>query len=239
MRMTAADKLKAAQMARAASTGVNPYFVKDDQLNSAQLTAEQGDFGFYLEQLKIDRAYIASLTTLEEKQAAKMTRLPTYYGHLNAYMTRGDCYPNKVLTVLMIWMFDVGNIEQGLQLGCHLCKQGCHIMPRNFERDLPTFICDAMYDWAIELYKKDHSAEPYLADVVAAMDAQAWCLSPPVQSKMYVALAKHKAKINQWADVAALCMRAQVVNPEGHGTKTLAAQAAVKMAPQAQPDAED
>lgn len=229
MAVTAADKLKAAQMQRAAQDGINPYA---SSVESANLTPK--DLAFYNEQLRIDKAYLASLPTLEEKIIAKQNRISTYWPYLIKYMDQRDCYPNRVAVNIMIWLFDVNSIEQGLQLALLLIKQQCHVMPRNFERDMPTFVCDALYDWAADLLKKNQSASPYLATVVATLEQEHWPLSPPVHSKMHALLAKHYAREEQWQHVSTHCAKAKAANPDGHGTKTLAEKASGKLAPQAQ-----
>jgi hypothetical protein len=135
-----------------------------------------------------------------------------------------------------------------LDLALVLIKQNQHT-PAKFDRDLQTFVSDAMYDWANAMLKADQSASPYLDVWVAAVDGEktelqnefngvVWAaavdseqmsLAPPVQSKLYAMLAKHKNRVGEYQTVIALCEKAEQVNPEGHGTKGLKAAAVAKL----------
>jgi len=93
-------------------------------------------------------------------------------------------YPNSIAVQVMVWLFDTLDIERGLTLALHLIKQGGQQMPVRFDRrDLETFVCDAVYDWANSLLKKDQSASPYLDSVVTELGNGNWALSPPVKSE--------------------------------------------------------
>ena len=86
-----------------------------------------------------------------------------------------------------------------------------------------------MYDWANALLKQEQSASPYLDFFVANFED--WELAPPVKSKLYAILAKHKKREGDWLNVLALCEKAEQVNPEGAGVKTLKLEAQSKLKP--------
>jgi hypothetical protein len=174
---------------------------------------------------------MAPMTNLDERQAYKrMAALPQIMPFVDDYVARGERYPNSVAVQAMIWLFDIGDIERALNLALILIEQGIHLMPKRFDRDMPTFVCDAMYDWANAQLKANQPAAPYLEHLIGSLEKGGWPLHPAVASKLYAMAAKHAEREGDFAKVVALCEAAQRVNPEGHGTKTLKERAVAKLA---------
>ncbi len=211
----------------------NQYAGQPENTDStpAATPAELQTLEHYQAAMSADLASLAVLKDVVEKAKAKATMLLTYFPFVQAYVEKGDNYPNDIAVRVCIWLFDTLQIEQGLALAFHLIKQGIHVTPPKFDRDLQTFVCDAVYDWANALLKRDVSANPYLETLVATLDNEQWSLAPPVQSKLYVMLAKHKKRESDWLTVLALCERAEQVNPEGAGVKGLMKEARDKLKP--------
>jgi len=220
-------RIKNRQLAEAEKTGLNPY--EPSGAPSASAAGVHGDLAHYQAAMDADLNSLSVLKTLEEKAAAKKTMIETYWGFVKAYVDNGDNYPNDIAVRVMIWLFDTLDIERGLDLAFHLIKQGIHHLPPKFDRDLPTFVCDAMYDISAALLKAEQSASPYLDALVAIIDNDKWSLAPPVQSKMYAILAKHKKRENDWGNCLALCEKAEAVNPEGAGVKGMKTEAQAKL----------
>lgn len=221
------DIIKAAQIAAAEKSGAeNPY------LTGAVMPAVQvvtGNLEHYQAALSADLNSLKALKTLEEKSAAKKTMIETYWGFVDNYIKQGHAYPNDVAVWVMIWLFDVQDIERGLNLGLHLIKQGIQHLPVKFDRDIPTFICDSMYDWANELLKKEQAVSPYLDVLASTIENEHWSLAPPVKSKVFAMLAKHKSREGDYAECVHLCELAELANPEGAGVKQLKAAAFAKV----------
>lgn len=218
-------EIKKRQLAEAEKTGNNPY----DHAGMASSEPVK-DLAHYQAALSADLARLAPVKDVIERAKIKAELLKTYWPFVDAYIKNGDNYPNDVAVRVCIWLFDVFDIERGLDLAFVLIQQN-QITPPKFDRDLPTFVCDAVYDWAAELLKTEppQSASPYLDTLVATMDLKKWDLSPPVQSKMYVMLAKHKNQVGDYATCVALCQKAEAVNREGAGVKGLKAGALAKL----------
>jgi hypothetical protein len=156
--------------------------------------------------------------------------LPVYADFVKGYIDSGEHYPNDVAVQVMIWRIDAGDIEGGLNLALHLIGQRCHQLPPRFDRrDLETFCCDALYDWANEQLKKGISASPYMDALAAKLCGDQWDVHPAVASKVYVMLAKHKSRQGDYAACIDLCLKAQTANPDGAGVKTLLADARARI----------
>jgi len=173
--------------------------------------------------LAVDLGKLKEVKDLDEKCKIKRTVLPTYLPYVNHYVKAGEKHPNDVAVQVMIWQFDVDDIEDAVNLALHLIEQGVHQMPERFKRrDLETFVCDAMYDWANNLLKNtEHGASPYLDVLVDTLRKDKWSLAPMVESKCYVMLAKHKVRAGDDVKALELCHWAEEANPEGAGVNTL------------------
>lgn len=194
--------------------------------------AETGRLASYQAVLQAALSAMAPMDDLKLRAKYKReTALPQVRPFVEAYMADGANYPNDVAVFAMIWAFDVGDIEFGLKLGLHLVKQGCHPMPARFDRDMPTFIGDAVAEWALEQLEAEQSAAPYLDDLLRVIERDQWPLFCAVHSKLLVLAAKHAKLTGDWPVVLERCEAAQRVNPEKHGTKTLQNEARAKLAP--------
>lgn len=223
--MSKLDAIKAKQLAEAAAGGPNPYAAEAEQPAASPTLSS---LAHYQAALAADLASLKNLKILDEKQAAKRGMLPTYAPLIDEYITQGHDYPNDVAVQVMIWLMDVGDVEQGLDLAFELIKRKQRLPDKFARRDIETFVCDAIYDWANDLLKKDQSASPYLDTVVEVIESNTWDLSPPVASKVYAMLAKHKMREGQYQTVIDLCDKAESVNPDGAGVKKLREQAISK-----------
>lgn len=167
-------------------------------------------------------AAMAPMKNLDERQDYKRrAALPEILPFVHAYFSRGERHPNSVAVQAMVWLFDVGEIADALSLALALIVQGIHPMPRKFDRDMKTFVCDAVYDWANERLKANQGANPYLDQLIQAIEAGKWQLHPAVLSKLYVMQAKHLERLQAFGPAASACMKAMEVNPGGHGCKGL------------------
>ena len=167
-----------------------------------------------------DIARIKEVKVMEEKQSIKRDLLAGYKEFVDDYVEQGHDYPNDVAVQVMVWLFDVDDIENGLALGLHLVALGNQLMPERFTRDLPTFIADAIYDWSNVQLKNEQTASPYLDKLVATVSAEKWDLHEAVIGKNLAMMAKHCFREGKLAEGVALCERAEEANPQA-GVKTI------------------
>ncbi|UOA08600.1 phage terminase small subunit [Methylobacter sp. S3L5C] len=215
--MNLLDAIKAAQREETATTGIDPYSLDDARCLIGQAV---GELDFYQSAMMVDQIKIKNEVTLEGKARVKALVLPTYLEFVGVYVGQEQNYPNDVAVQVMIWLLDVGNIHDGLELALCLVKQG-QKMPVKFNRDIPTFLCDFFYDWAGAELKKEHSASPYLDTLTAVAENDSWAVHPLCMSKLFAMLAKHKEQSGEYQTALALCLKAEAINPEKAGVKGL------------------
>lgn len=254
MRPNRLKLIKESQQAQAQEQGITYQQLVGDKKSSSksnlentktngQGSNENGQSHAMFHQLKagmeVDLQRISSVSKMEEKIALKRELLPNYLTFVADYIAQGHDYPNVVAVQVLIWLMDVGDIEQALQLGFYLIRTPKQDLPAKFtRRDIPTFICDAVYDWASAELKANRSASPYLDQVVAVMLDEKWSLAPMVASKMPNMLAKHEMAKQNFENTVHWCDVAEQLNPEAHGTKTMRKEAVKKLQAKADAQAE-
>jgi|GEM_PF-2113062 len=233
-RLGLANKIKATQLAE------NPDFYGVDMATGSDESKsiviggrKSGKAHALYEQLQVgmltDIARIKTVPVLEEKQAIKRTLLPAYLPFVNDYVANGHDYPCDVAVQVMIWLFDVDDIENALRIGLHLVKTGHNTTPPKWARTLEDVVTDAMYDWANSQLKDEHSASPYLDQLVVAMTVGKWDMHPLMLAKSFVMLAKHKAREGNYRQCLVLCGYAETLLGKQAGVKGLKALALKNM----------
>ncbi len=239
MRKNKLEQIKARQAALAEKAGAKSYaeiskpaeaakpLNRLEQIkqakNGGKSDGPQGDN--LLEQLQAametDIGRLKMIPVIEDKAKLKVELLKNYLPFVKDYIEQGHNYPNSIAVRVMIWLLDIGDIENGLNLGLALTRMPKQSMPENFGRDIPTYLADTIYDWSNDQLKAEQSASPYLDQFVAATINEKWYLHPAVMSKNMVMLAKHEFAKENYSKAKYWCEKAEAANPEKAGVKTL------------------
>jgi hypothetical protein len=152
-----------------------------------------------------------------ERETAKKQALADVLPWVRQYVEDGNRYPNSVAVQAMIWLFDTGQIEEGLNLGLYLIKTGQQKLPSSFKRrELAPFLIQSVYDWANAEMKAKRSTSPYLEQLIASM--------------CYAMAAKQAKRVEDWKTVVEYCEKAQAVNPTGAGVHNMLCDARDRLA---------
>ena len=131
-----------------------------------------------------DLERVSAINGMAMRQALKRDELlPKYQDYVQRYCESGLNFPNRVLVQVMIWLFDTEEFEDGMELAHFAIGQGQQ-MPERFKRDIPTFVADAVCDWAYAEYKAKRSPEPYLSDLLSLVDGE-WELTEQIPAKYH------------------------------------------------------
>ena len=180
--------------------------------------------------LQVHLARLKELKTLPEKADYKAKVLGDLQPFVDEYVAQDHYYPNDVAVWLMVWLFDVGRIEQAINLGLLLVNQD-QKLPGKFGSDLVTFICDYTYDYAAAKFKDNESAQPYFDQVFTAMNDQDWQLHEVVEGKIYAMAAKLATQTKDHTKVVEYGTKALQINPKA-GVKKLVDKATRALAKQ-------
>lgn len=184
--------------------------------------------------LKNDVTALANTPTGERDDLRK-TFIARYLPHVEKYVESAEVYANQILVMVMMWLFDNRDIGKALKYAFVAIEQG-QKMPQQFNRNLATFVADAVLDWADRELKLGHAIDPYFSQVLKQLER--WPV-PEVVHMKYNKLAGNIAFDNEhYVDAVAFFQIAESFgtanNPAKVTTKLNKARAEVeKTAPQA------
>jgi hypothetical protein len=70
-------------------------------------------------------------------------------------------------------------------------------MPERFRRDVPTFVADAVIEWAEAEQKAGRSPEPYVSDLLPRVDGE-WQLTEQIPAKYHKLLGIRALDAREW-----------------------------------------
>lgn len=204
-----APALSKLQQIKQANNGDSGAAQGNDLLNQLQAAMET------------DLGRLANIPVIEDKAKLKADLIKNYLPFVKNYIQQGHNYPNSIAVQVMVWLFDIGDIENALALGLALNRMPNQIMPERFRRDLPTYIADEVYEWANAQFKAEQSASPYLDQFVGVTVSEKWDLHPLVMGKNMAMLAKHEFAKGNFIRAKHWCEKADEANPGKAGVKGL------------------
>lgn len=158
---------------------------------------------------------------LDDKAGIKAQAVAELKPFINDYLQQNRNYPNSAAVWFAIWLWDLNDIESAVNLTLYLIAQDQRTPPE-FDSDLPTFICDQIYDWANVKLQKSEGAAPYLSQVIAAMEAGKWVVHEIPKGKVYAMAAKHADASGDSAAVVRYAETALKINERAGVKKILA-----------------
>jgi hypothetical protein len=120
-----------------------------------------------LASLQQDLAALKEIASKERKAAFKAdVLLPKYADHVHRLMAAGQ--PHELIGWYLVWCFDSGRIEEGLQVAAWAQEHG-QPLPERFSSSLELFVASQTLEWAEAQYNADHEFEPYLTQAQAML----------------------------------------------------------------------
>nr|WP_284146365.1 phage terminase small subunit [Pseudomonas mosselii] len=166
-----------------------------------------------------DLARLSDIKGLATKQDLKRNELlPKYQEYIDRYLASGLVYQNRVLVMVMVWLFDTAQFEDALALADIAIGQGQE-MPERFKRDIPTFVADAVCEWAYDEHQAGRSPEPYLSELLPRVDGE-WDLPEQIPAKYHKLIGIRALEAKEWATAIKHLERAAELYPKvGVGTR--------------------
>jgi hypothetical protein len=148
--------------------------------------------------LAVDLDRIGAINSRELRQQLKRDELlPKYLDYVQRYRDSGLSFPNSVVMQVLVWLFDTVQFEAGLDLADFAMEQG-QVMPERFKRDVPTFVADAVIEWAEAEQKAGRSPEPYLSNLLPRVDGE-WQLTEQIPAKYHKLIGIRAMAAKDWA----------------------------------------
>ena len=112
-------------------------------------SGDSHDTPLMLASLENDVQRLHEINSLQRKQAVKSAELlPRYRDYVTSHMTAGK-KPGPVLVRVMIWAFDVGDVDYGMQLAEYIHEKGGAVMPEGFKRNFANYALGTVGDIAV------------------------------------------------------------------------------------------
>ncbi|AZL84369.1 terminase [Aliivibrio salmonicida] len=131
-----------------------------------------------------DRKHLRSFNAIADRVEHKRSVLvPKYKPYVQAYLESGDQFENPIFTNLVIWLFDIKELDTAIDW-CMKAIERDLPTPENFRRDWPTFCADEVLAWAERESERGHSIQPYFSQIFEKVHTE-WRLHEKVQAKWY------------------------------------------------------
>ncbi|EPW0379395.1 phage terminase small subunit, partial [Proteus mirabilis] len=106
---------------------------------------------------------LRALNQTYERVAMKRDELlPMYLPTAQRYLDEGEVYQNPIFVYCVIWLFDVGEFDKGLDWADIAIAQGQRT-PDNFKSGFPAFVADTILAWAQLEAEAGNPIEPYFS----------------------------------------------------------------------------
>nr|VFJ42957.1 MAG: Phage small terminase subunit [Candidatus Kentron sp. FM]VFJ43634.1 MAG: Phage small terminase subunit [Candidatus Kentron sp. FM]VFK05646.1 MAG: Phage small terminase subunit [Candidatus Kentron sp. FM] len=216
-----ANRLQQRQRQRLAAQSAQPT---DAVTGAGPESAECPNHAHYVAALRNDLSVLHGIEAISAKIEYKRTAITKYEPFISTYREGMYCHRSDVLTLAVLWYFDLGSEDKGLDLGIFLVEQGIHEMPEGFKRrSVPTVIGDCVAKLAAARLKAEQPASDGFHRLLAAMDSdgERWKMHFIVAGQLYALAGRFALRTENDALTAIRYFElADKVNPEGAGVKT-------------------
>ncbi|WOZ76053.1 phage terminase small subunit [Kosakonia sacchari] len=156
----------------------------EQQLKQRRAIETMESLHMQMQMLDQDVAYVRSLPTIADRVAYKRDELlPRWKPTIDAYLEGGHAYENPVFAWYVVWLFDAGELDEGLRLADIAIAQQ-QPTPENIKSRFPVFVADTVMAWAENTAAAGESVEPYFSQVFEKV-TQHWRLHEEITAKWF------------------------------------------------------
>ncbi len=130
-----------------------------------------------------DAARLKGMTMAERKEIKKREFLPNYLPTAQGYLDDGKIYKNPIFAFCIVWLFDVGEFQQGLDWADIAIEQG-QLTPGGFKSGFPAFVADTILEWAQLESEAGNAIEPYFSRTFKNV-TEKWRIHEKIKAKWY------------------------------------------------------
>lgn len=207
------DRVLKAKEAKAAKAKLEAA----DEETITEMASGNEKFAVLLRAIEGECKRISDLPKGSARTDLKRELIKTYLPVVKEYINGDDVFENTVLTQVLVWLFDCGEIGEALKIAAVAIEQE-QPMPSRFKSNVKTFVADSVMDWAKAQFDSGNSVEPYFGAMLE--DIIDWAIHDDIKLK-YVKLAADIAHKDGDIDKALeLCIQAEEIAPGKSGVKT-------------------
>ncbi|TMX39749.1 terminase [Vibrio rotiferianus] len=137
-----------------------------------------------LAELETDLKVLKNYNRTDEKVEYKREVLvPKYREAVEAYLEGGDQFDNPLFAQMVIWLFDIEDLDTAIEW-CGIAIERGLDTPERFKRDFATFCADEVLAWADRMAEKGHAIEPYFSQVFEKVRSE-WSINEKLTAKWF------------------------------------------------------
>lgn len=133
---------------------------------AGQPMAGTGAYELQMAQLHQHHQQLKGIQSTQGKEELKAKLLPDYAPYVAGVLASGQGAQDEVLTTVMLWRFDAGDFEGGLEIAAYVLKHGL-VMADNFARKAPCLIAEVVAEAAL---KAARAGDAFDIGVIAEAD---------------------------------------------------------------------
>ncbi|MDD9304383.1 MAG: hypothetical protein HUK40_19375 [Desulfobacter sp.] len=132
-------------------------------------------------ELANDLEALGMIKSIKQKETEKASHLvPKYMPLVKSLTASGSDHP--LLGQILVWIFDIKDIPAAMELALY-CIEHEVSMPERFKRDLTTYLCDTIVEWAETEHEAGRSCEPYFTQVCDL--AENWDIVDQIRARLF------------------------------------------------------
>lgn len=154
------------------------------KLDQQQAVAIADGESMHLQARAVDRdaARLKGMTMAERTEIKKQEFLPNYLPTAQRYLDEKKVYKNPIFSFCVVWLFDTGDFQKGLDWADIAIEQG-QLTP-GFKSGFPAFVADTVLQWAQLESEAGNSVEPYFSRTFKNV-TEKWRIHEKIQAKWY------------------------------------------------------
>lgn len=162
------------------------------------------EYDLLLAALGEDEAALKSLQGNERKEQTKRDLIGKYDAHVDATLSAaidsGKGVQDEIVAMMMIWRFDIGDFDRGLDIAEHMLRHGLRLPAiKNFVRSPATIICENTAEAGLQAISANLDFDVAMLQRAAQLTAD-YDMPDQVRAKMEKAIALHLIRRAEAAD---------------------------------------
>ncbi len=137
--------------------------------NGVTTFADMTAYEQILHRLRIDMNRLKGIQRKETKAEEKQKLLPDYQGWIDGTLAADSGQADEVLTRVMLWHIDAGNIAEALRIGEYVIRHQL-AMPDLFQRTAAVTLIDEICDPVLAAFKAQSNVATVSVDLLKALD---------------------------------------------------------------------
>ena len=115
--------------------------IASERAAERQETIQGSEHELALAQLAAHKRQLSAIQSMQARQAKKAELMQEWHGYIDGVLAADAGVPDPVISQMMPWAFDVGDIDRALAVGDYLLRYKLPA-PEQFTRDLPSLYAE-------------------------------------------------------------------------------------------------